>query len=207
MPALRAPRAALPSSMSPKLLTLTAVAALVVAATACGTLGKHYGEENESTQVRPTNPVFEPVITTASILVDSVPSGAIIRMNGIKIGTGPVFAGPVFPFCFITIACGAISGFHALISSGTTPKMIDKESDIRPVGYGAMLVEGVVGLMALTAAASFHEAVVQALLERLHLLAPRAPAQGLGERRAVRHGGGGLRAREGRGRTPRGSWL
>ena len=79
MPAVRTPCAVLPSSMSPKLLTLTAVAALVVAATACGTLGKHYGEENESTQVRPTNPVFEPVITTASILVDSVPSGAIIR--------------------------------------------------------------------------------------------------------------------------------
>lgn len=69
-------------------------------------------------------------------------------------GGGPIVPGPLFPFCFITIACGAISGFHALISSGTTPKMIDKESDIRPVGYGAMLVEGVVGLMALTAAAS-----------------------------------------------------
>jgi carbon starvation protein len=60
----------------------------------------------------------------------------------------------MFPFCFITNACGAISGFHALISSGTTPKMIDKESDIRPVGYGAMLMEGVVGLMALIAATS-----------------------------------------------------
>ncbi|MGH6784252.1 MAG: carbon starvation CstA family protein, partial [Sphingomicrobium sp.] len=69
-------------------------------------------------------------------------------------GGGPIVPGPLFPFCFITIACGAISGFHALISSGTTPKMIDKESDIRPVGYGAMLIEGVVGLMALTAAAS-----------------------------------------------------
>ena len=69
-------------------------------------------------------------------------------------GGGPIIPGPLFPFCFITIACGAISGFHALISSGTTPKMIDKESDIRPVGYGAMLVEGVVGIMALTAAAS-----------------------------------------------------
>ena len=69
-------------------------------------------------------------------------------------GGGPIIPGPLFPFCFITIACGAISGFHALISSGTTPKMIDKESDIRPVGYGAMLVEGVVGIMALIAAAS-----------------------------------------------------
>jgi carbon starvation protein len=69
-------------------------------------------------------------------------------------GGGPIIPGPLFPFCFITIACGAISGFHALISSGTTPKMIDKESDIRPVGYGAMLIEGLVGIMALVAAAA-----------------------------------------------------
>ncbi|HYE88849.1 MAG TPA: carbon starvation protein A [Vicinamibacterales bacterium] len=69
-------------------------------------------------------------------------------------GGGPVIPGQLFPFCFITIACGAISGFHALISSGTTPKMIDKESDIRPVGYGAMLMEGVVGVMALIAASA-----------------------------------------------------
>jgi carbon starvation protein len=67
-------------------------------------------------------------------------------------GGGPIIPGPLFPFCFITIACGAISGFHALISSGTTPKMIDKESDIRPIGYGAMLIEGLVGVMALIAA-------------------------------------------------------
>jgi carbon starvation protein len=69
-------------------------------------------------------------------------------------GGGPIIPGPLFPFCFITIACGAISGFHGLISSGTTSKMVDKESDIRPVGYGAMLVECFVGLMALIAAAS-----------------------------------------------------
>ena len=67
-------------------------------------------------------------------------------------GGGPIIPGQLFPFCFITIACGAISGFHALISSGTTPKMIDKESDIRPIGYGAMLIEGLVGIMALIAA-------------------------------------------------------
>ena len=67
-------------------------------------------------------------------------------------GGGPIIPGPLFPFAFITIACGAISGFHALISSGTTSKMLDKESDIRPIGYGAMLVEGVVGIMALVAA-------------------------------------------------------
>jgi carbon starvation protein len=69
-------------------------------------------------------------------------------------GGGPIIPGPLFPFCFITIACGAISGFHALISSGTTPKMVDKESDIRPIGYGAMLIEGMVGIMALIAAVS-----------------------------------------------------
>jgi len=67
-------------------------------------------------------------------------------------GGGPIIPGPLFPFAFITIACGAISGFHALISSGTTSKMLDKETDIRPIGYGAMLVEGVVGIMALIAA-------------------------------------------------------
>jgi carbon starvation protein len=67
-------------------------------------------------------------------------------------GGGPIIPGPLFPFCFVTIACGAISGFHSLISSGTTPKMIDKESDIRPIGYGAMLIEGLVGIMALIAA-------------------------------------------------------
>jgi len=69
-------------------------------------------------------------------------------------GGGPIFKGQLFPFCFITIACGAISGFHALISSGTTPKMVDKETDIRPIGYGAMLMEGLVGVMALIAATS-----------------------------------------------------
>jgi carbon starvation protein len=67
-------------------------------------------------------------------------------------GTGLVFAGPVFPFVFITIACGAISGFHALISSGTTPKMLERESAIRVVGYGAMVTEMLVALMALIAA-------------------------------------------------------
>jgi carbon starvation protein len=67
-------------------------------------------------------------------------------------GTGPVFAGPVFPFCFITIACAAISGFHALVSSGTTPKMIERESHIRIIGYGGMITEMLVGIMALIAA-------------------------------------------------------
>ncbi|WP_298427117.1 carbon starvation CstA family protein [Rhodoblastus sp.] len=67
-------------------------------------------------------------------------------------GTGPVFKGALFPFLFITIACGAVSGFHALISSGTTPKMIMRESEIRFIGYGAMLMESGVGIMALIAA-------------------------------------------------------
>jgi carbon starvation protein len=67
-------------------------------------------------------------------------------------GTGPVFAGSLFPFVFITIACGALSGFHALISSGTTPKMIEKESQIRLIGYGGMLMESSVAVMAMIAA-------------------------------------------------------
>ncbi|MCB9667597.1 MAG: carbon starvation protein A [Myxococcales bacterium] len=69
-------------------------------------------------------------------------------------GGGPVVKGPLYPFVFITIACGAISGFHALVASGTTSKMIAKESDIRPIGYGAMLMEGLVGITALIAATS-----------------------------------------------------
>ncbi|HKP37609.1 MAG TPA: carbon starvation CstA family protein [Pyrinomonadaceae bacterium] len=69
-------------------------------------------------------------------------------------GGGPIVAGKVYPFVFITIACGAISGFHALISSGTTPKMIAKETDARMIGYGSMLMEGVVGIVALIAATS-----------------------------------------------------
>jgi carbon starvation protein len=67
-------------------------------------------------------------------------------------GTGPLFSGKVFPFVFITIACGAISGFHALVSSGTTPKLITIESDVRLVGYGSMALESFVGIMAMIAA-------------------------------------------------------
>jgi carbon starvation protein len=67
-------------------------------------------------------------------------------------GTGPIFAGKIFPFCFITIACGAISGFHSLISSGTTPKMIAREWHAWPVGYGSMLLESFVAIMAMIAA-------------------------------------------------------
>lgn len=73
-------------------------------------------------------------------------------------GGGPIIKGKVFPFVFITVACGAISGFHSLIASGTTPKLVDKETDCRPIGYGAMLLEGLVGITSLTAAACLHPA-------------------------------------------------
>jgi carbon starvation protein len=78
-------------------------------------------------------------------------------------GTGPVFAGKIFPFCFIIIACGAISGFHSLISSGTTPKMILRESQARLIGYGAMLLESFVGVMAMVAACSMTPGVYFAI--------------------------------------------
>jgi carbon starvation protein len=78
-------------------------------------------------------------------------------------GTGPVFAGKLFPFAFITIACGAVSGFHALISSGTTPKLVKRESDVRVIGYGSMLMESLVGLMAMIAAATLDPGVYFAM--------------------------------------------
>jgi carbon starvation protein len=73
------------------------------------------------------------------------------RVTAFVHGGGPIIPGTLFPFLFITIACGAISGFHSLVSSGTTPKMIERESHA-PVGYGAMLLESFVGVMALIAA-------------------------------------------------------
>ena len=78
-------------------------------------------------------------------------------------GSGPVFAGKIFPFCFITIACGAISGFHSLISSGTTPKMIQREGHARMIGYGAMLLESFVGVMAMVAACAMQPGVYFAI--------------------------------------------
>jgi len=100
--------------------------------------------------------------TIALLVLGIVLVNPVIEMpmlNAVGAGTiavdGEVFPavvrGSLFPFVFITIACGAISGFHALIASGTTPKMIDKESDCRPIGYGAMLMEGLVGITALLA--------------------------------------------------------
>ena len=78
-------------------------------------------------------------------------------------GNGPVFAGKIFPFCFITIACGAVSGFHALISSGTTPKMILREGHARIVGYGSMLMESFVGVIAIVAACALQPGVYFAI--------------------------------------------
>ena len=74
-------------------------------------------------------------------------------------GGGPYFDGPIFPYVFICIMCGAVSGFHALVASGTTPKMIDREGDVRMIGYGAMLMEGLVGIVALIAAAALPNAM------------------------------------------------
>ncbi|MGW2831985.1 carbon starvation CstA family protein [Streptomyces sp. NPDC001286] len=85
------------------------------------------------------------VITLPTLRMDAV-TGFATR------GDGPVFAGSLFPFVFITIACGALSGFHSLISSGTTPKMIQKETQVRMIGYGSMLMESSVAVMALVAA-------------------------------------------------------
>ncbi len=94
-------------------------------------------------------------------------------------GGGPVIPGPLFPFVFITIMCGAISGFHSLIASGTTPKMVERERDILPISYGAMLLEGFVGVIALIAACSLHPADYFAINTRPEVFATlgMAPVQ------------------------------
>jgi len=89
-------------------------------------------------------------------------------------GTGPIFAGKVFPFAFITIACGAISGFHALVASGTTPKMVMHETEARLIGYGGMLMESFVGLMAMIAAATLDPGVYFAMNAPASALGPTA---------------------------------
>src|SRR3712207_5984787 len=87
-------------------------------------------------------------------------------------GEGPVFAGSLFPFVFIIIACGALSGFHALVASGTTPKLIQKESQVRFIGYGAMLMESFVAVMAMIAATTLDPGIYFAM---------NAPATVLGD--------------------------
>ena len=91
-------------------------------------------------------------------------------------GDGPVFAGKIFPFCFITIACGAISGFHSLISSGTTPKMIQREGHARFIGYGAMLLESFVGVMAMVAACAMTPGVYFAINSPATIVGPTPEA-------------------------------
>jgi carbon starvation protein len=101
------------------------------------------------------------VLAVAIMLV--LPQTRMPAISQFVDGTGPVFAGKVFPFAFITIACGAISGFHALIASGTTPKMVMRESETRLIGYGGMLMESFVGLMAVIAAATLEPGVYFAM--------------------------------------------
>lgn len=99
--------------------------------------------------------------TIAALVIGVVVVAPELKMPAITEfihGGGPIIPGKIFPFVFITIACGAISGFHSLVSSGTTPKMLNKESDARMIGYGAMLMEGLVGIIALIAASSLFPA-------------------------------------------------
>ncbi len=99
--------------------------------------------------------------TIAALVIAVIVVNPLIRMDAVTEfihGGGPIIPGKVFPFVFITIACGAISGFHSLVSSGTTPKMLNNESEARMIGYGAMLMEGLVGIIALIAASSLFPA-------------------------------------------------
>lgn len=111
------------------------------------------------------------VIALAIGIIISLPPLHMPALTQFVDGSGPVFAGKLFPFAFITIACGAISGFHALVSSGTTPKMLEKEPDARMVGYGSMIMESFVAVMALIAACALTPGVYFAI---------NAPASAIG---------------------------
>ncbi len=125
------------------------------------------------------------VLALAGGIIISLPPLHMPALTQFTDGSGPVFAGKVFPFAFITIACGAISGFHALVASGTTPKMLQREPDARMIGYGAMLMESLVAVMALIAACALTPGVYFAV---------NAPAGAIGltaasAAEAVRHWG------------------
>ena len=111
------------------------------------------------------------VIALAAGILVALPPLQMPALTRFTDGTGPVFAGALFPFAFITIACGSISGFHALIASGTTPKLLAREGDARLVGYGGMLMESFVAVMALIAACALTPGVYFAI---------NAPASALG---------------------------
>ncbi|GKQ38355.1 carbon starvation CstA family protein [Streptomyces sp. A012304] len=110
---------------------------------------------------------FMKIGTIALLAVGVVVAAPVLRADAVSdfasSGAGPVFAGSLFPFLFITIACGALSGFHALVASGTTPKLIQKESQVRMIGYGAMLMESFVAIMALIAAATLEPGLYYAM--------------------------------------------
>jgi len=114
------------------------------------------------------------ILTLAVAILVVLPQTRLPALTRFVDGTGPVFAGKVFPFAFITIACGAISGFHALVASGTTPKMVTHESEARLIGYGGMLMESFVGLMAIIAAATLDPAVYFAMNVPAGTLGPTA---------------------------------
>ncbi|MBF0183064.1 MAG: carbon starvation protein A [Magnetococcales bacterium] len=110
------------------------------------------------------------IVALAVAIVVVAPEMKMPAITRFSDGTGPVWAGTLFPFLFITIACGAVSGFHSLIASGTTPKMVDNETNTRLIGYGAMLMESFVALMALATAACIDPGIYFAMNSPLAIL-------------------------------------